>query len=332
MPAPAWPVFAGIDFRASRLFDTTDVDEAREVCARVFNPHELRVVGPGQRLRSRMDHIRLGGLSLNRLTWGASVSVDPDRLQDYYLISVPVRGRAGFELDGREVAVDAARPCIVNSAQRFRFTASADFDQIVLRFERAAIDAAWQALAGSAPEQPIVFDPALPAAGAAWGALAPALALLAASARGEFDAAALPHLHARIEDQLLTTLLLCQAHGAPLHRPADARPAYLRRAEAYLLERLREPVTLGEVARACGVARRTLQAAFAEARGMGPMQWLRERRLAAVHAALRRPAGEQRPSVTATALAHGFAHLGDFARAYRQAYGETPRQTAQRAR
>ena len=61
------------------------------------------------------------------------------------------------------------------------------------------------------------------------------------------------------------------------------------------------------------------------------MQWLRTQRLRAVHEALRSAGRPQRPSVTQTALRFGFTHLGDFARACRQAFGEAPRRTLQRA-
>lgn len=56
------------------------------------------------------------------------------------------------------------------------------------------------------------------------------------------------------------------------------------------------------VAQASGVALRTLHAAFQSQCGMGPMQWLREQRLAAVHRCLREATGMS-TRVTDTALA-----------------------------
>ena len=138
MASEAWTVFAGVDFAPWRLFDTTDLDEARERCARVLNPHALEVLGRGQRLHARMAHRRLGPLSLNRLSWQAPVAVDPGRLDDYYLLSLPVRGEAVFHLDGETIDVTPQRPAIVSGAQRFRLTASEGFDQIVLRTEQLA--------------------------------------------------------------------------------------------------------------------------------------------------------------------------------------------------
>ena len=336
--APMGTPFAGVDFRRGRLFDTTDVDEARERCGRVFNPHQLRLRGRAQRLRARMDHLPLGGLSLNRLTWGARVAVDPDRLERYYLLSVPVAGRARFHLAGQAVDVTPRCAAVVNAAQRFHFEADEGFDQICVRFERAALEAAWQALTGRPPPGPLDLAVPVPLDGAAWRALAPVLEMLARAAprAGTAGPASLPHLHARLEEMLLTTLLLHQTtlvpaagDGEPVDvAAAGAAPAHLRRAQQHMQARLDEPLTASSVARACGIGVRTLQAAFQAGCGIGPMQWLRQQRLAAVHAALARGGAGAR--VTETALRFGFTHLGEFARAYRARYGEAPRETLRR--
>ena len=96
-----------------------------------------------------------------------------------------------------------------------------------------------------------------------------------------------------------------------------------------MLAHLEKPLTVSAVARSCGVATRTLQAGFQQAHGHGPMQWLRTRRLEAVRVALRADESP-RPSVAQTALRFGFTHLGEFSRAYRAAFGETPRETLAR--
>lgn len=324
MPAAAWPVFAGVDFARGRLFDTADVDEARDVCARVFNPHRLSLRGPGHRLRAQMDHLPLGGVSLNRLSWGAPVAVDPDRLGNYYLISLPRSGAARFNLAGQSFDVTPGCGAVVNAAQRFHFEATADFDQVVVRFERAAVEGAWQALSGDAPRGAIDFAVPLACGGPAWRALEPVLGVLVGSIHAQH--AGLRHLHARALDLLLTTLLLHQLPAAPAQPPAGAGAPLLRRAQELLLQRLDEPWTLPALARACGAAARTVQAAFQSGCGCGPMQWLRQQRLEAVRAELR--AGAAR--VTDVALRHGFTHLGEFTRAYRLRFGETARETLAR--
>jgi AraC-like DNA-binding protein len=326
---PVRGCFAGVEFSRGRLFDTADLDEARDICGRVFNPHQLSLVGPGQTLSARMDHLPVGPLSLNRLTWGARVRVDPDRLGTYCLISVPVRGSARFHVGGEQIEVSPRQACIIGAAQRFHFEADAQFDQIVLRFEHDALAQAWTALSGQPAPDELMLRAALPLAGSTWQALEPVMRMLATCIRDAYSPAVLPHVQLRLQDLLLTTLLLQAAPSlAPLPpaTPARAAAELVRRTQSWLMARLAEPLTLGMAARASGVASRTLQAAFQSQCGMGPMQWLREQRLAAVHRHLREATGTS-TRVTDTALAYGFSHLGDFTRAYHRRFGETPGRT-----
>jgi AraC-like DNA-binding protein len=315
-------VFAGVDFERGRLFDTTDLDEVRLLCGRVLSPHDIRVGGSRQRLHARMEHLPLGGLSLSRLKWGAAVEVDPDRLASYYLLSLPLQGHAEFSLGGRVTTVTPRTAGIVSAAQRFHFGASPDFEQIVLRLERGAVEAGWEALCGRPPTRPIDFDCAVPVDGAGWRSLAPLLQMLARSTQTEQPT--LRFVHARLEEMLVNTLLLQQPHSeAPhlacsTHRPV---PTHVKRAIAFMEERLEQVLTVSDVARACGISIRTLQAGFSAELSMGPMQWLRDQRLQAVRDAL---LSSRQPAIAQTAARFGFTHLGEFARHYRRKFGETP--------
>jgi AraC-like DNA-binding protein len=95
--------------------------------------------------------------------------------------------------------------------------------------------------------------------------------------------------------------------------------------EHWIEAHLHEPLTLGRLCQAAGVGARCLQKAFEVRRGMSPMRFVAERRLAAAHVLLRRAAPDA--SVTQIALELGFDHLGRFAQMYRQFIGESPSQT-----
>jgi AraC-like DNA-binding protein len=78
-----------------------------------------------------------------------------------------------------------------------------------------------------------------------------------------------------------------------------------------------------DLCNATGVAERRLRSAFIDCYDMPPSHYLRRRALSAVHQIL----GRSSPgwdSVTSIAHAHGFRHLSDFARYYRQTYGALP--------
>ena len=324
--------FSDVDFHAGRLFSTHDLDEARVLCGRVFNPHDLKVTGAATQFRSQMDHLRIGDLSLNRLSWGAAVHVDPDQLQTYYLISMPIQGQAQFCMDGVRTQVSPRCMGVVNASQRFHFDATEGFTQIALRIERQAVDAGWQALSGQAPETPIDFDCGIDTSSSTWQALAPVMRTLGLAANNQKVGTNAHFLHAKLEELVVMTLLLNQnhSHGAQLWHPAKTiKPGHVKRAELYMQERLGQALTVSEVARASHVSVRSLQAAFQQAHGCGPMAWLRKQRLLAVRQALG-TASNQHCTVADTALRFGFTHLGEFSKAYVQSFGETARTTLAR--
>lgn len=146
-----------------------------------------------------------------------------------------------------------------------------------------------------------------------------------ASARGS-DPALLPHSEAHVVAVLARLLL---RHDAVVR----ARPVTARRIsdlEGWIESHLEEPMTLGTLCSVAGVGERALAKIFESRRGMSPMRYATERRLAAAHARLLRASAADVVTQIATDL--GFTHLGRFSIAYRELFGESPSQTLRRGR
>lgn len=90
------------------------------------------------------------------------------------------------------------------------------------------------------------------------------------------------------------------------------------------------PIHISELCLALHVPRRSLHRAFHETLGVGPMECVRLRRLAAVHRWLSDPYRAPM-TVTQAALNAGFTDLGRFSAYYRRLYGESPSLTRRRA-
>jgi AraC-like DNA-binding protein len=86
------------------------------------------------------------------------------------------------------------------------------------------------------------------------------------------------------------------------------------------------PVHISEICTQFGVSRRSLHRAFDEALGVGPVSFLRYKRLCNIHTVLRESDPEN-TTVSEVALQHGFAELGRFSRYYHALFGEYPSQT-----
>lgn len=91
-----------------------------------------------------------------------------------------------------------------------------------------------------------------------------------------------------------------------------------------------KPLYSDDLAAALGVSARTLQVATHAVHGVSLHHYLRLKRLWSVRVQLMTGGGGV--TVKAAALGNGFWHLGDFARAYRLTFGETPSETLARGR
>lgn len=326
-------LFAGINFKSGRLFDTPDLDEGHRLLSETFSDHRLRIIEAGHPLRIVLDHIPLGSFSLNRLRWHAPVHVDPDCLENYYLICIPVSGHNEFRHGNTVFNIAPGDLAIAGGGERFYFTTSTDYDQVVIYLERGYVDQAWTSLTGMPLKEPIVFLGKISNGDKAWRALCPILMSIAEYARGEWDTSHAKYLPDRLREMLILSLLTNQPHS---HHPADTpatsghRPQ-LQKFQGALLERLEEPTSLTQLSLVTGTPIRTIQWIFKKEIGMGPMQWLREQRLFAIHQKLLDQQGNV-PRITELALRFQLTHLGEFARHYRKYFGETPSETAKRGR
>ena len=86
------------------------------------------------------------------------------------------------------------------------------------------------------------------------------------------------------------------------------------------------PVHISEICSALKVSRRSLHRAFAGSLGMGPVAYLRRRRLSAIRSVLSR-SDSATISIGDLAFEYGFPEPGRFAAYYRAHFGETPSDT-----
>jgi AraC-like DNA-binding protein len=100
------------------------------------------------------------------------------------------------------------------------------------------------------------------------------------------------------------------------------------RLEDWIVHHLSQPISLALLGKQSDTSARWLQKSFLQRWGQTPLEFVANKRLAAVRARLARmPRGA---TVTSIAIECGFTHLGRFSALYRRAYGELPSETVQR--
>ena len=132
-----------------------------------------------------------------------------------------------------------------------------------------------------------------------------------------------------LEDDLITALLLAmdENHTATRTHQALQEPRHrIALAEEYLLNNLTKPVSRTKLAEVAGSSIRSLSRAFVKRHGVGPMRFLKERRLEAVRMELINSRPEN-TKVSDIALRYGFTELGKFSLLYKSVYKEKPSDT-----
>ena len=127
-----------------------------------------------------------------------------------------------------------------------------------------------------------------------------------------------------ITDAMMATILhSLPSDSARLHMSAAA---LVRNVENYIGTVGTRPVHISEICTEFAVSRRTLHRAFDEVLGMGPVTFLRHKRLCDIHSILRESDPTQ-TTVAKVAIEHGFIELGRFAYYYHTLFGEHPSKT-----
>ena len=127
-----------------------------------------------------------------------------------------------------------------------------------------------------------------------------------------------------IVDALTATI----AHSLPpdTSGPLPSAMQLVRNVEDYLAAVGARPVHISEICAHFNVSRRSLHRAFDDVLGLGPVTFLRHKRLCAIHSALK-DSDPATVTVGQVAMQQGFIELGRFSHYYRSLFGEYPSET-----
>lgn len=315
------------------LFQSDDLDCARERVAQKFCSHRLDIIGDKSFFRAAHHHVKGAMLSLNYIDYGADVLIDPGELSAFFLIQMPISGFATIRNGKREFGTDSGTGCMLNADRATRMQWWRGCRQLLIQIDKAPFVAFVERLIERPLPGPLIFDPVVDFSRpemTAWRRLANCLFRLAEGAPAN-PQCNLWHLFQ--EEQLLECFLRNQPSNISVfledRRPSGA-PHYVKRAEAFIRENARRDISLCDIAQATGVSARTLQLAYGKTFGVSPMTALVQERMRGARYDLLDD--RENRSVTEVALDWGFGHLGRFASLYRRRYGETPRETLRAAR
>ncbi|MFF3463877.1 AraC family transcriptional regulator [Streptomyces sp. NPDC002619] len=309
---------------------THDLDEARNISARTYYPHQLIALD-----RSAVDYtleeIQLGPLTLGRLHYGTEIRIDCASLDTAYQVNAAQSGAVDAVCGGQEAVITPATAAVCNpigSTQLRRW--SADATLLGLKIDRAFLERQARALIGAELRAPVSFrmdvnlsDPHH----AIWLQLLRVLEALLNDPEGNV----LDVLGERLPEAVVSTMLLTlpNNYSESLNRAQDRwAPTAVRRVVQAIEEQPEHPWTAEQLAEVARTSVRSLQASFRRTHDRTLFTYLREVRLDRIHAELRRGHCQ----VSEIAAEYGFYNLGRFSGYYHARFGVHPSTTLHESR
>lgn len=308
------------------LIRSRSADEASVLVGRALSPHRLDLRGSEQAFEVRHNQICLDQVSLNVLSYGAEVAIDPGERGDFYLIQLPLQGRARLCCDGQEAWVDSSVLSVLHPHARSSMVWSGDCSMVMLKVPSSVLRGRLRQ--HHIPQFRFTQSRREPSVAAWWQAVVDMTRNLNAHGQQWLRH---PAAYAALEGFLLTGLDLLQPEQVSNHAAVGAdvgTTRRLQRALDYIHAHAHESLTLDAIANAACVSPRSLEAGFRRRYDESPLAYARGVRLERAREALRNAAAsEQNASVTDIALQHGFIHLGRFSAYYKQRFGCSPSAT-----
>lgn len=309
--------------------NTCHFDEMRSALVDVYDARSFVSRSDHARFFAKASYYHLGASSLSYCAYGSPVRLE-FRDDSYIRLQFGIAG-AGQAASGNEAA-HVGPDTIVGTPAAAVLDFGHGFEQLALRIDRAVLERDLTTLLGAHAADPIAFT------------------LSASSETGQakrlrentfHGVASIDSSHEPLPAPLLKeldqTIRLSVLFGLPnnyssrLYAPAkESAPWQVKRIEDWIDAHWQEGITLEKLVEVSGVSARSIFATFKNARGYGPMAYLKQVRLKGARAMLL--CGDPCLSVTGVGLACNFQNLGQFARDYYLKFGERPSDTLRHAK
>ncbi len=313
-------------FSRHPVLRTSDLDEARHKVSQIFCDHRLNLGRHNAPLRVSHNAVRGSNLSVNYLSYGAEVTVNPGLFESFYMFQIPLSGKACVTHRGDQMTADSYAGTVLNHDRIARLHWGAGCRQLLFQIDRNHMETVARTLTATLLPGPIRFDTRVDFSSSSGRALRRKFIACAVSVEeSALFNGSLSNSNLMVEYELAQALLVLQPNNiSHIIARAEGRiaPRDIRRALEFIHGNLAETITIADIAAAAGVNVRSLQKAFQRAFGETPMQVLRNARLDAAHYQL--IARHQPPTVTEAAYSCGFSHLGRFSSHYRNRFGHAP--------
>ena len=311
----------------AQVVATTDADDAAEAVGRIFCPHKLNPTAPKNKdFFAIHNSYGMNGFSLNAVRYGGEVEIDPGCLEGFFLMQIPLVGKAEVRNGNRTVySMPGKTASLLSPTRETNMLWQDSCGQMIVFFDRKVVENRLSRLLDRHVDE-VVFDPEFSLdtpSGQAFMAQVNYLQSVIEQNNGVPN-----HTQSLILESLINTLLVMQNHnfsafidGSPTSLIV---PKHIKRAFEYISENYSNANVCEQVPLYAGMSIRTLQAGFRKHYGKTITQSIQDIRLDELKKRI-----DQNSSgapVSELMLDVGLSHFSRAAAAYKQRFGVSPSQ------
>jgi len=310
---------------------TSDVDDAHQKIAELFCRHDLVPQARGASVDMKLRSLHRGDVGIEYLDYGAEVRINPEGLEDFHLVQIPLSGHALMQV-GKDVVESSPKLATVPPLDRpFSMTWDAGTPHLIVYVRRLALASVAGQLYGESPKDGVNLGYAMDLNGPLGRAFMRSVVELHDDMISEPAGAAPVFVQNLLVDTMLSRLLMAMenkpAEGEV--RNPNAESKLIRRFRELLDRHASEELAVPDMAENLGVSVRTLQMALRAEVGATPSELLRRVRLDRARAMLLEAEPGQE-SIVSIAERCGFSHQGRFSAMYLETFGELPSESLRR--
>lgn len=279
--------------------------------------HSLRL-SSRSRASASLAHRKAGGLDLCRLSYGTQARIVSEGLADIYHLQFILRGFCRYTLPHSTLDLPAGHFLLLNPDDPLDLTYSEDCEKFIVKIPATMLGEACVEHRWIKSRERITFNQ-VPYRFEEIDSLLMLLKLICEEAEsGMATPQMLQHYNRVVTTKLMTML----KHNIALDEPCQHTPCFERLVQ-YIDENIKHDITAEQLSQFSRLSLRSLYLLFEKNAKTTPKNFIRQKKLEHVHAALTNPTGKV-SNVTAVALEYGFTHLGRFSELYKSAFGVLP--------
>jgi len=275
---------------------------------------------------AHLSHRAFAELDLCRITYGAPVRVVSPALERCFHLQVLLAGHCLWRRGREEHFLAPGELLLINPDEPVDLTYSADCEKFIVKIPVRLLTDLCEQQRWTVPSPGVRFLQNRYRLDDVQG-LVSLLGMICQEAE-EFEPQPLVQAH---YTQIIASKLLCLMKTNVQQTQQAAPTLNFQRVAEYIERHLRQALDTDTLASLVNVSPRTLYGLFERNAQASPADYIRQRRLARVHACLSDPQCTVR-SLSELAMDYGFMHLGRFSDQYRKQFGQLPSETLRQRR